>query len=282
MTKSIIVTAADQAYAPLLLELLESLGPHDGMYDAIGVLDVGLSQETVQVIQPRVTSIVVPEWDLPVEHSLRESHPHLRATLARPFLRNYFPGFELYLWLDADTWVQDRYALEWYIAAAQNGSLGIAPQIDRSYRHPPSSWKWRKKRLLSYYGASATKLLYTQVYYNAGAFSLSVDAPHWDTWAKYFKIGLHASPQIVTDQTALNFAIWNDSLGVHPLPALCNWCCHLAIPSFDHSNKKLCEPHLPYRPIGLIHLTAHTKDIKLKATLNGNEVGGSLRYKGFF
>ena len=282
MSKSIIVTAADETYAPLLLDLLRSLARHANMYDALGILDVGLSQTTLRLIRDRVTSIVVPEWDLPVEHSLRESRSHLRATLARPFLRKYFPGYALYFWLDADTWVQDQYALDWFAAAAKSGSIGLVPQIDRSYRHPRSSWKWRKEKLVSYFGTGATKFLFTHPYFNAGAFSLSVDSPHWESWARYFRVGLQAAPQVVTDQTALNFALWNDALPVHPLPALCNWCCHLAIPLIDEKRRTLCEPYVPYRSLGLIHLTAHTKDMQLKANLDGTEVQGSLRYQGFF
>jgi hypothetical protein len=132
---------------------------------------------------------------------------------------------------------------------------------------------------MSYFGDKAISLSLTRPYFNAGAFSLHVDAPHWKSWAAHFANGLQASPHLVTDQTALNYSIWSDNLPVHPLPALCNWCCHLAIPSVN-AEAKLCEPYVPYQRIGLVHLTAKTKDLNLNITINGKTVTGSLRFRG--
>jgi hypothetical protein len=101
-------------------------------------------------------------------------------------------------------------------------------------------------------------------YYNSGAFCLRADAPHWKSWANYFNQALSANPNTVSDQAVLNYAIWNDGLAVHPLPSLCNWACHLAVPLYNEKNNKLCEPHLPYHAIGLIHLTGPSKDFVIK------------------
>jgi hypothetical protein len=199
---------------------------------------------------------------------------------ARPFLPKYFPGYDIYLWLDADTWVQEKYAVKWFFQAAKHGRLGIVPQVDRSYAHPDRVLNWRAQRLFMYYGDEAVSLLARRPYYNSGGFSLLADAPHWNSWARYLKRGLEACPKLVTDQTALNYAIWKDDLSVHPLPALCNWCCHLAVPRVSIITRKLCEPHIPNRPIGLVHMTAGTKDSALMWDLEDKIIEGNLHFQG--
>jgi hypothetical protein len=131
-----------------------------------------------------------------------------------------------------------------------------------------------------YYGDEALSLLDTHSYYNSGGFSLVADAPHWSSWARHFKRGLEACPTLVTDQTALNYAIWKDDLPVHPLPALCNWCCHLAVPDVNIETSKLCEPHIPNRPIGLVHMTGGTKDLVLVWNCEDKTIEGNLRFQG--
>jgi lipopolysaccharide biosynthesis glycosyltransferase len=279
--QTIIVTAADENFSTLLLGLIQSLRQWDEpVCDAIGVLDLGLSDDTLQKVQGQVTHIVSPDWDLPTDLNLRDSQPYLRAMSSRPFLPKYFPGYDIYLWLDADTWVQERYAVEWFFQAARDGGLGIVPQVDRSYTNPPRATNWRMQRLFMYYGEEAVSLLAAHPYYNSGGFSLLADAPHWSSWARYFLRGLEACPTLVTDQTALNYAIWKDNLPVHPLPALCNWCCHLAVPRINAETRKLCEPHIPNRPIGLVHMTGDTKNLVLTWNSEDKAIEGNLRFRG--
>ena len=258
--RSIIITAADELFAGHLRRLLQSLHQWDTpLCDAIGVLDLGLADTTINEVRECVDHFVVPGWDLPCDPSLRKSKPYLKAQTVRPFLPRYFPGYDLYLWLDADTWVQERFAVEQFFRAAQQGALGIVAQKHPSYVHTANVVAWRRRRLEKYFGPNAPTLLDSHPYYNAGAFSLRADAPHWDSWAQHFRRGLENCPIFVCDQTALNYAIWKDQLPVHSLPALCNWCCHLAMPGLDSITGKLCEPQAPHQPIGLIHMTAGSK-----------------------
>ncbi len=258
--KTIIVTAANEKFASLVLALIHSLRQWGALpCDAIGVLDVGFSKDTLAKVQGLVTHVANPAWDLPCNSSLRERKPFLRAYTARPFLPKYFPGYDIYLWLDADTLVQEKYALDWLFQAANQGELGIVPQVDRCYVHTLEAVKWRAERVAKYYGDEGLALFASETYYNTGAFSLRGDAPHWHSWAGHFRRGLESSPLRFSDQTALNYAIWKDTLPVHPLPALCNWCCHLAAPKKNHQTGKLCEPRIPHRPIGVLHMTTRTK-----------------------
>lgn len=274
--KTIIVTAADEKFSGLLNELLASLFQFDApLSNAIGILDLGLSSTTREELKNKVNHIIQPEWDLVVDENVAKEKPHLRALTARPFLPKYFPGYDLYLWLDADTWVQNRFAIDWLLKAAATGSMAIVPQVHQSYFHTRKINNWRNNTLYMYYEKNGADLYWQRSYYNAGVFALRGDAPHWVSWAKQFQIGLHNSGSSrVCDQTALNYAIWTEKLQVHPLPALCNWCCHLAIPSVDPNTGKFCEPHIPHRELGIIHMTAKTKDLYLRS--DRMEVGSSI------
>ena len=83
--------------------------------------------------------LVVPQWDFdfPGRDKLKDGY---KALTARPFLPRYFPGFELYFWIDADCWVQQGDAIALFLAAARTGALAVAPEIHRSMRHYHHAW----------------------------------------------------------------------------------------------------------------------------------------------
>lgn len=286
--KTLIVTGANEPFKPLLYGLLNSLRQWpEPLADGIAVLDVGLSESTRRELAAEVDHLVCPDWDLPYAPALRASRGHERAKLARPFLPRYFPGYELYLWIDADCWVQERYAVEWFFEAAADGALAIAPSQDRSYHYTAASLDWRQRYLSAYYGEEglqfyreALGLYHNRVYYNDGVFCLRAEAPHWASWARHFGAGLARHPDGVSDQAAMNYAIWKDDLPVHPLPSLCNWACHFAIPRIEERTGKHCEPHVPYRPIGIVHMTGDTKDYSWRVERAGVSERRDLRYPG--
>jgi lipopolysaccharide biosynthesis glycosyltransferase len=278
--KTIVVSGADETFAPLLLDLIQSLEDADVQpFDAIGILDVGLSAATLEKLRSKVTHIVEPEWDFPVDLALQQSSPHLRALLARPFLRKYFPGYTTYLWMDADTWVQEGFALDWFLHASKAGEMALASNSDRSYKSRPVVNRWRFEMMCKYFSDPELASQVMWNYYNAGVFSLRADAPHWQAWEKYMGIALATAPDLVCDQTALNYAIAKENLPIHPLPALVNWCCHMAFPLLSPDGF-LTEPHIPRRKIGIVHLSAGTKNITINSSLDGRSVTGTLRYRG--
>jgi hypothetical protein len=46
------------------------------------------------------------------------------------------PADRLYLWIDADTWVQEWSAVKMMLATAERGARAICPAIDRCYKRP--------------------------------------------------------------------------------------------------------------------------------------------------
>jgi hypothetical protein len=202
---------------------------------------------------------------------------HLRGITARPFLPKYFPGFDIYLWLDADTWVQERFAIERFIAAA-DGGMGLVSEFQAAF-HSPSINEWRHGRLEAYFGKPGV-LAARKDYFNSGVFSLAADAPHWSSWKEHFRQGLKRSPQLACDQSALNHAIFRDKLKVNALPAVCNWLCNLSLPVFDAGSNKLRCPTPPHDLIGLVHMAGGSKGVTLHCAYNDLEATYDLLYKG--
>ena len=187
-----------------------------------------------------------------------------------------WPGYDKYLWIDADTWVQERTALEWFDAVATEGRLAIVPQVDRAYRHQANLLHWRFSRMQTGFGREAAQRSLWETYFNAGVFCLEAGAAHWQHWATHFRAGLDASGgSLCCDQSALNHAICSAGLPVHPLPALCNWLCHLATPYLHPRSGLLCEPLAPRQTLGIVHLSAKSKDTVL--TLPGSAGSGGAR-----
>lgn len=258
---SIIVTAADEKFSDLVKGLVSSIIRIKSKdRPDLACLDLGLSRETQEWLSVRGVKLTVPTWDIPVLTSVREIRPQARALTARPFLRDYFPGYECYIWMDSDTWVQEYFALEWLQMAAANSQMALVPEVDRCYLPSRGVFEWKLRRMVAYYGKAGAEQLAWAPYYNAGVFALHADAPHWGPWAEYFRTGIETSEsRELSDQTALNYMLWQTGLGVFPLPALCNWLCHLSLPSFNAKARRFEEPLSPKRPIGILHLTGDTK-----------------------
>lgn len=277
----LIVTAANEAFSPLLRSLVESLHQWGPLRRAeLGVLDLDLAPETLSWLSAYTRNVVRPGWDLALDPAVAREKPWLRAMTARPFLPRHFPGYDLYLWLDADTWVQQWTAIEWLVQAAGTGKMAVVPQIDRFYRHSPATVQWRMDKMQGYFGDIPVEAFLAETYVNSGVFALAGEAPHWVSWQNWFRKGLqNVRGSYATDQAALNYTLWRERLPVYPLPARCNWTCHLALPEYRLSDGLFHEPGIPGDPIGIMHLTFRMKDqsVKVRAA-DGRDLEVSLRY----
>jgi hypothetical protein len=279
----LIVSAADSAYFPLLRDLVLSLRDHLNEA-AVGILDVGLINEERKWLAPRVTHLVQPGWD--IDFPGRSKLPEARkAQFARPFLPHHFPGYEIYLWIDADAWVQDRRIIELYVKAARGGKLAIVPEIDRAYKRHYKRPKlfgltltWKNYR--EAFGWRVADRLGRNPMVNCGVFALRGDAPHWQVWGRLIERVAQRTRFFFVEQTALNYAIFAERLPVDFLPAYGNWMPGDAAPKFDAARGLFVEPYSPHEVIGIMHLAgadAKTHLFRLER-LDGGIIETSLRY----
>jgi hypothetical protein len=251
---------------------------------AIGILDLGLAAAERAWLAGRVARVVAPDWDLDFPGRARAPNV-LKAEFCRPFLPRHFPGYDMYLWLDADAWLQDWRAVDLYCAAARGGKLAVTPEIDRAYkrhykRPKPFGWTLAWKNYRTAFGWRAADRLGRNPMVNSGVLALAADAPHWEAWRRVLSRVLQRSRFTPAAQTALNYVIFAERLPVNFLPAYCNWMPGDAAPAYDPARRRFVEPHAPHETIGVMHLAGaeqKTHVFRLER-LDGGVVETSLRY----
>jgi hypothetical protein len=294
-----IVTGADRKYFPYLDSLIKSIVANVKRTDIdICVYDFGLSDEQKENLASRVSRIVTPSWDFDFPF-LANAPDYKKATTVPPFTPKYFPGYETYIWIDADVWCQTPEAIDLFIRGAKKGRLAIVPEVDRSFPSPIASGRtkvyknipflkghrkrivtWMYLRFLRLYDREIANTTLFKPTLNAGIYALPADAPHWDLWAESFRKARFKMWERLTDQGPLNHAYYTTDFPVEFLPAWCNWTCHSKIPSYDAERKLFVEPFLPHHPISFMHLVNNTKTewFEIENT-DGGKFRGKLTYE---
>jgi hypothetical protein len=289
-----IVSAADANYFDLLQGLVLSLRDN-GVDLPISLLDIGLAAEQRVWLADHGCSTAEAGWDIPPKRPGTVPDWY-RVLWDRPFLPRYFPGYEIYLWLDADIWVQNARVVEIFCSAAASGKLAIVPEIDRSYwtmQKPKKLFGQNHKAFAYAFGLHAGYRLGRKAILNAGAFAMRGDAPHWQIWADTMRQGLYRPRPaflerrnnfylLLTDQTSLNHIVYAQGLPTTFLPAYCNWFCAKGTPMYDPARGQLVEPNAPYETLGAVHLAGRGVKTKLwqLPTTDGGSVETRITYEG--
>jgi hypothetical protein len=290
-----VVSAADAAYFELLRHLVMSLrrGPQSRAL-AVSIMDLGLEAQQKQWLESEGAVVVDPGWD--IDFAQRDRAPaYYKAMTARPYLPKHFPGHAVYLWIDADAWVQDDAVLDMFVSGARRGKLAIVPELDRGYwtiHKRPKFWGQNQRAFAWAYGWRAGYRLGRNAILNTGVFALARDAPHWRLWANAHasalrrrRFGRAASTGKVefrnAEQTALNYVVYAEHAPATFLPAYCNWFCGKGTPMYDPERRLLVEPHEPHRPIGIVHLAGKRMKERVwqLATPAGDTVSAQLTFE---
>ena len=293
--KKIIVSSADAKYFDLLTELYQSL-KHNNILDDydFGILDTGLSVNHLDYFRQNGAYIKKAKWNVEVPNYKIRNREHLKTQVARAFLPEYFANYEIYIWLDADTWVNDLNSFLLFEKGAIKNKLCITPQTDRAYgKFAKVDWLFgfpRKIRTINYKNISKSisyKLGREYALHptlNAGAFAINNNLDLWKLFQNNIKIASKKGRIFGTDQVALALSVYKDQLPTEFLPAYTNWMCEFHLPCIDHIENKFIEPYLPNSPIGLIHLAgldnirADKKILSEIKDLNNNHHLMPLRY----
>jgi lipopolysaccharide biosynthesis glycosyltransferase len=278
--KSIIVTAADEKYGSLVLELIQSLAPHRGRLDVdIGCLDLGLSPDTASRLTSAGVTLRNPEWQFRPHEKFSTDRKNL-SRAARPFLRDLFQGYAVYVWIDADAWIQHPIGLQWLILASRWADIAAVPTVHRSYKLSPIDVQWLYRRYMMAFGEETAKRLMAQPYLNAGVYALPARSPVWQQYIQRFQDCLERwDGEFLSDQAVLNAVVQLDNPKYEQLPAKVNWICHLARPRWDQTNGVLVEPAMPFEQISIVHNTFNDKSIAIDIkALNGATVNTNMSF----
>ena len=106
MNSRAIVTLADSNYFDLLMELVSSIKRfEESRKVSICVLDAGLTDDQIKILNNKVEIIKKAKWDIEVPKLKVLGKEWLKSQVSRAFLPEYFPNFQKYLWIDCDAWV---------------------------------------------------------------------------------------------------------------------------------------------------------------------------------
>ena len=282
--KSIICTGSESRFLPICLCLLRSIRDQQQTDIDIGVLDLGLQPEESAQLSPFGPTIVKPGWDIDFERpaagsgSITTGNKQIgegfKAMVSRPFLREHFPGYETYIWIDADAWVQNWWAIEWLIEGARRGDLNIAPEMDRSYKHSfnfREYVRWTFEQHATLFGEKSAKRVAYNPTLNCGVFSMPANHPAWSLWADAMRTALSRKVDFFVDQLALNHVVYSTEPPRCLLPSQFNWLANMAMPAFDPVTRDFVEPAIPHRPIGILHLSGNTKSAPREVRVIGHE-----------
>jgi hypothetical protein len=208
------------------------------------------------------------------------------AMTARPHLPAQFPGYDHYVWLDADVWVQDWAAVQDYIGVAKANGVAATAECDRSYNPFYSEQTvaaWRYKCFRTYFPEQTARELGEFPIINSGAFCARVDSPLWQHWSKLLGEALLSirRADFFSEQTVFNAVLRAQPVPSGILPARYNWMCNRALPAV-RDDGTLCNPSPPFEPLGIVHLTADTKrgEWPLPKVSESGLVTRSLRFQG--
>ena len=291
----IIVSSSDSKYFFLIKELYLSL-KHSNLFNEydFAILDTGLNEEQKFFFKDNHVLISSAKWNVKVPHYKILGRENLKTQVARAFLPDYFEHYKVYVWLDADMWLNDLNSFLLYEKGALNNKLTIVPQVDRAYKKN-ANVEWflgfpKKIKTINYknIGKSVSKKLARKYAFhstlNAGAFAINDNYKIWQCFQKNVKLAAKKGRIFGTDQVALALSIYEDKIPTEFLPAYCNWMCEFHLPKFDKDRLQFIEPYLPNHPIALMHL-AGLDDIRsdesilsVIETINGEKVKKSLRF----
>ena len=261
----IIISSSDSKYFILLKELYLSLKKQNILneYD-FAVLNTGMNKNQIDYLRDNKIKVKDAIWNTKVPSYKILGRDHLKTQVARAFLPDYFENYKVYIWLDADLWINDLDSFLLYEKGALLNNLTITPQSDRAYfNNAKVEWFMNfptKVKTINYKNISksvSNKLAKKYAFYstlNAGAFAINDSDEIWKCFQKNINLAVKKGRIFGTDQVALALSVHEDKVPTQFLPSYCNWMCEFHLPIFDEKINKFLEPYLPYHPIGLIHL----------------------------
>ena len=261
--KNLIVSAADDKYSYLLIELHSSLKEKGHNCD-FAVFDCGLSQDTLAYLRDFNIQIVNPQWEFKVPNYKIRGRDHLKIQFSRFFLDKYFPGYENYIWMDSDTWVNCPETFQYYIQGATQSGFSICPQVDRSspklidtkwfLNFPTKINSINFKNISRSINNNLAKKYAGHYTLNAGCFAYNSKFDGLKKIKKNLKLASKKGRIFGSDQVALALTMFEDKVPFELLPSYCNWICEHNLPKFCNSKNLFVEPYIPNHNICVIHL----------------------------
>jgi len=211
------------------------------------------------------------------------NNPGLMCVAQRPYLPDVVPGHDLYIWIDADIWIQRADVIEIYLHSARDGSVAVTPELHVAYPGVYQGIGRIRQDVADYtsiFDTHSAERMAGNPTLNGGMLALRADSGFWSRWRTTFQAAYSRTHFFYSEQCALNHVVYVQDAAAQFLPAWCNWVCHKCLPRIDLKSGKLCEPVPAYNELGVVHMTLNTKDGEQSLlTTDGGMVRRSIRYR---
>ena len=291
--KTAIISGCDNNYFSTYLNLYNSLIDHKCFeYADLCFVNISVSESNLNKISKYIKKIVEPKWDFNLKF---KSNEWKKILTIRPFLKNYFPGYDNYIWLDADTWVQSNQFIKDFNEVSEIGKISIVPEYDINYEILNKSYSFKKiifdlykargwsyKNLKKYFDKKTFNNLFQKPILNAGVFSIPSKSIVWDIWSKEYREVVENSSDdycLNMDQATLNKVLYNNLNLVNFFNSEYNYLVKNFLPSLDNDDN-FCIKDYPYNKIKIIHLTQieNNKIFDIQ-TIHGKKIQKNFAYE---
>jgi lipopolysaccharide biosynthesis glycosyltransferase len=270
MTKKIaIVTGSDKKYFPFLKNLILSLHKTKSLdFCDLCVLEVDNRSEYLDEIDKLINVRKKAFFSLKLLFKERENWYKLLTE--RPFIKDYFPGYQKYIWLDADTEVFDSEAIKNLAEATEKNDLAISPEVNESYVFKNTKFGlkkifssfykisgWSFKNYNKYISKKLGEELFFKPLFNNGVFCMRSDSIIWEQWKTEYQGALNNAKTnygIKTDQLSLNKLIYENFKLISILDSTNNWIVSKS-EVIIRKNNFFFTPSFPRRKINILHYT---------------------------
>ena len=273
--KIAIVTGADNKYFPFLKNLVLSLNNSNALEICdLCILMVDTENNYIADIDNFINKKKKVSFSLKL--FFNEKRNWHKLLTERPFLKDHFPGYEKYIWLDADTEVLDSQGIKNLIDATEEKDLAISTEINESYVF--KNTKFSFKNYKKYFSKDLGEDLFFKPLFNNGVFCMRSDSPFWELWKKEYQAALNkakTSYGIKTDQLSLNKIIYQNFKKISILDATNNWIIFKSEPMIK-INESFFTPSFPRRKINILHYTNYKSDENFVYLENSNQKYSSI------
>ena len=280
--KTIIMSGGTEEFFPFLRECVDSLIDTGVLERAdLGLIDHGMTEEQLATFRHQAKIIVKPSY---ADLGMRVPEPLQLARslnlVARSDLPSVFPGYDVYLWFDADAWAQTPDFFDVYVDAAARTGFAVAKDDGYGYRVSYDDHRWWIGNYIMGFGlvdGIRGGLLSKAV--NIGMVAIHRDAPHWRRYRDRHQATIDRTGKINLDQHACHATLVLDRLPAEYVPAIHNWQTTLSMPWWDPAQRVLREPKPGGRVLSVIHLAGKNKrEPQSIRTTDGARVTSALTY----
>ena len=269
MKKNVIVTGSDKNYYPFLKNLVESLFNSKSLEICdLCILDVEEKSNYLSELENKITRKKKANFNLKI--NFKDRQDWFKLLTERPFMKDYFPGYEKYIWMDADTEVLNNDGINNILEACEDKELAIAPEVNESYVFKNNKFGikkifksfykisgWSFKNYNKYFSGSIGEDLFFKPLFNNGVFCLRSNSKIWDLWKFEYQNALNkanTSYGIKTDQLSLNKVIYENFEKISILDSTNNWLISRS-EIIKKINNNYFTPSFPNRKINVLHYT---------------------------